>query len=204
MDEAPTTRSDAPDGGAGLSPAADAVDERIFVVRGRRVMLDADLAALYGVRLKRLNEQVRRNRERFPDDFMLQLTFEEVRELRGSRSQIATLKQGQNVKYAPYAFTEHGAVMLASVLNSPAAIDASIQVVRAFVRLRAMVAVHEELARKLRGLERKYDKQFRVVFEAIRALMTPEPKRLRGRIGFRGADDPTQAGDEHDDLRDDV
>jgi hypothetical protein len=203
MDEAPTTRSDATDGEAGLRPAADAVDERIFVVRGRRVMLDADLAALYGVRLKRLNEQVRRNRERFPDDFMLQLSFEE-RELRGSRSQIATLKQGQNVKYAPYAFTEHGAVMLTSVLNSPAAIDASIQVVRAFVRLRAMVAVHEELARKLGGLERKYDKQFRVVFEAIRALMTPEPKRLRGRIGFRGGDDPTQAGDEHDDLRDDV
>jgi hypothetical protein len=204
MCEAPTTPSDATERLAGPQPAADAVDQRIFVVRGRRVMLDADLAALYGVRLKRLNEQVRRNRERFPDDFMLQLSFEEVRELRGSRSQIATMKQGQNVKYAPYAFTEHGAVMLASVLNSPAAIDASIQVVRAFVRLRAMVAVHEELARKLAGLERKYDKQFRVVFEAIRALMTPEPKRLRGRIGFRGGDDPTQAGDEHDDLRDDV
>jgi hypothetical protein len=86
MDEAPTTRSDTPDGGAGLQPAADAVDERIFVVRGRRVMLDADLAALYGVRLKRLNEQVRRNQDRFPDDFMLQLSFEEVRELRGSRT----------------------------------------------------------------------------------------------------------------------
>ncbi len=203
MDEAPTTRSDATDGGVVLRPAADDVDQRILVVRGRRVMLDADLAALYGVRLKRLNEQVRRNRERFPDDFMLQLSFEEVRELR-SRSQIATLKQGQNVKYAPYAFTEHGAVMLASVLNSPAAIDASIQVVRAFVRLRAMAAVHEDLAQKLNVLERKYDKQFRVVFEAIRALMTPEPKPLRGRIGFRGADDPTQAGEEHDDLGDDV
>jgi len=114
------------------------------------------------------------------------------------------LKRGQNIKYAPYAFTEHGAVMLASVLNSPTAIDASIQVVRAFVRLRAMVAVHEELAQKLSVLERKYDKQFRVVFEAIRQLMTPEPKPLRGRIGFRGADDATQAGDAHDDVRDDV
>jgi hypothetical protein len=184
MDEAPTTRSDAPDGGAGQRPAADAVDQRIFVVRGRRVMLDADLAALYGVRLKRLNEQVRRNQDRFPDDFMLRLSFEEVRELRNSRSQIATLKQGQNVKYAPYAFTEHGAVMLAAVLNSPAAIEASLQVVRAFVRLRGLLAGHKELAQKLEALEQQYDEQFKVVFEAIRQLMNPPPKSLGSRIGF--------------------
>ena len=152
-------------------------------------MLDADLARLYGVRPKRLNEQVKRNRARFPDDFMFQLTHEEAGMLLASRSQSATLKRGQNIKYAPYAFTEHGAVMLAAVLNSPVAIDASIQVVRAFVRLRAMVAVHAELAQKLDALESKFDHQFRVVFEAIRQLMAPPPKSPASRIGFRGADD---------------
>ena len=100
-------------------------------MRGRRVMLDVDLAAVYGVAPKRLNEQVRRNRGRFPDDFAFQLTLDEARVVLASRSQIATLKRGQNLKYAPYVFTEHGAVMLAAVLNSPIAIDASIQVVRA-------------------------------------------------------------------------
>ena len=122
---------------------------------------------------------------------MFQLTLEEVRTLPGSRSQSATLKRGQNLKYAPYAFTEHGAVMLASVLNSPVAVEASIQVVRAFVQLRAMVAVHAELAQKLDALEHKFDQQFRVVFEAIRQLMTPPPRLSPPRIGFRPPDNDT-------------
>ena len=130
----------------GSAPAVREVADRIVVIRGRRLLLDVDLAALYGVSPKRLNEQVKRNRARFPEDFLIQLTLEEGRALMVSRSQFATLKRGRNLKYAPYAFTEHGAVMLAAVLNSPVAIDASIQVVRAFLRLRALVAAHEELS----------------------------------------------------------
>ena len=172
-----------------MSFAVQDVADRIFVIRGRRVMLDVDLATLYGVSPKRLNEQVKRNLARFPDDFMLQLTLEEARALWASRSHFATLKRGQNTKYAPHGFTEHGAVMLAAVLNSPVAIDASVQVVRAFVRLRAMVAAHDELAQKLDALERKFDHRFRVVFEAIRQLMAPVSKSAASRIGFRGPGD---------------
>ncbi len=163
---------------------AQALLERIVIVRGRRVMVDVDLASVYGVAPKRLNEQVRRNRARFPGDFAFQLTLDEARVVLASRSQIATLKRGQNLKHAPQVFTEHGAVMVAAVLNSPIAIDASIQVVRAFVRLRAMVAMHEDLALKLDALERRFDQQFSVVFEAIRHLMTP-PRSSASRIGFR-------------------
>lgn len=174
--------------------AAQGLADRIVVVRGRRVMLDVDLAALYGVAPKRLNEQVRRNRQRFPEDFAFQLTHDEARVVVASRSQRATLKRGQNVKYAPHVFTEHGAVMLAAVLNSPIAINASIQVVRAFVRLRAMVSMHEELAEKLSALENKFDHQFSVVFEAIRQLM--KPASAPARIGFRaGGDRPKSEGD---------
>jgi hypothetical protein len=165
---------------------------RIVIVRGRRVMLDADLAAVYGVEPKRLNEQVKRNRARFPEDFMLELTLDEARSIQASRSQIATLKRGHNIKHAPSAFTEHGAVMLAAVLNSPVAIAASIQVVRAFVQLRATAALHEELAGKLDALEARFDHQFQIVFEAIRQLMKPAPSSAR--IGFRpAADSPRTA-----------
>ena len=158
------------------------IEQSIHLIRGPRVMLVSDLARLYGVTTKRLNEQVRRNIDRFPQDFMFQLTREEYDAL---RSQIATLKtgRGQHRKYLPYAFTEHGAVMLANVLNSPTAVQASIQVVRAFVRLREMMITHTELARRLDELEKKYDKQLAVVFEAIRALMAPTKKETR-RIGF--------------------
>ena len=138
---------------------------------------------LYGVTTKRLNEQVKRNIDRFPGDFMFQLTKEEYESL---RSQFATLKptgRGRHRKYLPYVFTEHGAVMLANVLNSPVAIRASIQVVRAFIRLREILATHKELARKLDEMEKKYDTQFKVVFEAIRKLMTP-PREARRPIGF--------------------
>ena len=167
---------------------AEPLEQRIFVIRGRRVMLDTDLAALYGVLPKRLNEQVKRNYGRFPrPDFMFQLTAPETTAL---RSQIATSRSGWGgPRYRPHAFTEHGAVMLATVLNSPVAIHASIEVVRAFVRLRATMAVHQELADKLDALEQKYDHQFRVVFDAIRQLMDPPPKPLASRIGFRTSEE---------------
>jgi hypothetical protein len=159
------------------------VEQRILLIRGQKVILDSDLAELYGVTTKRLNEQVKRNLRRFPEDFMFRLTIAEARELLLSRSQIATLKRGQNIKYAPYAFTEHGAVMLASVLNSGVAIQASIQVVRAFVRLRNILAAHKELAKKLGTLERKTDNRFKVVFELIAKYLKPEQKKS-GRMGF--------------------
>ncbi len=159
------------------------IESRILLIRGQKVMLDSDLAEVYQVSTKRLNEQVKRNRERFPEDFMFQLTHEETETL---RSQSATSNSGRGGRrYRPHAFTEHGAVMLASVLNSPVAVQASIQVVRAFIRLREILATHRELARKLVDLEQRYDKQFKVVFEAIRELMAP-PKKERKRIGFQG------------------
>jgi predicted restriction endonuclease len=144
-------------------------------------MLDADLAVLYGVSTKRLNEQVRRNRSRFPDDFMFQLTREEVQSL---RSQIATSKQGRGGRrYAPLVFTEQGIAMLSTVLNSERAIQVNIEIMRAFVRLREMIATHKDLARKLEALERRYDAQFKVVFDAIRELMAP-PESKKRKIGF--------------------
>jgi ORF6N domain len=144
-------------------------------------MLDADLAFLYGVSTKRLNEQVRRNRSRFPDDFMFQLTAEEVRSL---RSQFATSKQGRGGRrYAPLVFTEQGIAMLSTVLNSERAIQVNIEIMRAFVRLREMIATHKELARKLEPLEKRYDAQFKVVFDAIRELMKP-PESKKRKIGF--------------------
>ena len=144
-------------------------------------MLDADLAVLYGVTTKRLNEQVRRNRSRFPDDFIFQLTAEEVRSL---RSQFATSKQGRGGRrYAPLVFTEQGIAMLSTVLNSERAIQVNIEIMRAFVRLREMIATHKDLARKLEALEKRYDAQFRAVFDAIRELMAP-PEPNKRKIGF--------------------
>lgn len=157
----------------------------ILRLRGHNVMLDGDLAQIYGVTTKRLNEQVKRNRERFPEDFMFQLTAEEIRVL---RSQIATSNRSRGGRRTrPFAFTEHGAVMLASVLNTPIAVRASIQVVRAFIRLREIIATHEKLAHRLDELEKKYDERFKVVFEAIRQLMAP-PNPKRAPIGFRKED----------------
>lgn len=159
------------------------VERMVLVLRGHRVMLDEDLAGLYGVPVKRLNEQVRRNLERFPEDFMFQLTAEEAGAL---RSQIATLNaggRGQHRKYLPYAFTEQGVAMLSSVLRSPRAVQVNIEIMRAFVRLRQMLQQNAGLARKLAALEKKYDAQFKVVFDAIRDLMTP-PVKPKARIGF--------------------
>jgi len=160
------------------------IEHSILVIRGKKVMLDSDLAVIYGVTTSRLNEQVKRNIARFPDDFMFQLTQEESVRL---ISQIATSNTGRGGRRKlPYAFTEHGAVMLASVLNSPVAIDASVQVVRAFVKLRQLLASHAELARKLNTLEKKYDAQFMEVFKAIRELMQPTEHPGKRKIGFRG------------------
>jgi len=160
------------------------IERAILLIRGHRVMLDADLAAIYGVETRVLVQAVKRNRDRFPGDFMFQLTKEEFDNL---RSQFVTSKQWGGRRYPPYAFTEHGAVMLASVLNTPIAVQASIQVVRAFVRLREILSTHKELARKLAELEQKiekHDASIRSIFEAIRQLMAP-PKEKRRPIGFR-------------------
>lgn len=166
-------------------PSTVSPGESILRVRGHAVILDADLAALYGVETKRLNEQVKRNQDRFPEDFHFQLTAKEWKAL---RSQSATSKAWGGRRYPPYAFTEHGAVMAANVLNSPQAIQMSVTVVRAFVRLRRMALSVESMARKVDSLERKYDKQFQVVFDAIRQLiLQPEPKR--NRIGFHSDDE---------------
>jgi len=163
------------------------IEGLILLIRGQKVMLDADLAALYGVETKALVQAVKRNIARFPEDFMFQLTKEEHASL---RSQIVTSKPSGRGgrRYPPYAFTEQGVAMLSSVLRSPRAVQVNIQIMRTFVKLRRMLAAHEQLARKLAALERKYDHQFKVVFDAIRELMTPpEPKKKR-RIGFGGGE----------------
>lgn len=196
-------------------------DSLIYVIRGQKVMLDEDLARIYGVQTRRLNEQVKRNLGRFPKDFMFQLTEKEYENLmsqnatssadsdlksqsavakdeRQVKSQMVTSKSGEHLKSQnatsnwggrrklPYAFTEHGTVMLASVLNSPKAVHASIQVVKAFVRLRELITNNKTLSKRLDELEDKYDQQFAVVFDAVRKLMTPAAKESeRKQIGYR-------------------
>jgi hypothetical protein len=163
--------------------SALAVESRILILRNQRVILDADLAGLYGVPVKRLNEQVERNRERFPSDFMFRLTRKEHESL---RSQIATSKNRGGRRYTPYAFTEHGAIMAATVLNSERAVQMSVFVVRAFVRLREMLATNQRLAGKIRELEGKletHDSTIQELIDAIKDLMTPEDPP-KGRIGF--------------------
>lgn len=166
------------------------IEKKILLIRGERVMLDADLSELYGVTTKRLNEQVKRNADRFPADFAFQLTSEEWGSLKAlnnesNRSQFATGSQKhRDPRFLPWVFTEHGAIMAATVLNSKQAVAMSVYVVRTFIRLRQMLATHKDLARKLADMEKKYDSQFKVVFDAIRQLMTPdEPKKKP--IGFR-------------------
>ena len=157
------------------------IERAILMVRSQKVILDADLAELYAVETKVLVQAVKRNLERFPQDFMFQLSQEEFALL---RSQSVTSSDWGGRRYPPYAFTEQGVAMLSSVLRSPRAIQVNIQIMRAFIRLRQMLASHEDLARKLDALEKKYDAQFKVVFDAIRQLTAPpEPKRRQ--IGFR-------------------
>ena len=161
------------------------VESRIVILRHQKVILDADLAELYGVPVKRLNEQVKRNQDRFPSDFMFQLTVKEREIL---RSQFATSSQNHGGRrYPPRAYTEHGAIMAATVLNSKRAVQMSVFVVRAFVRLREMLATNRQLAAKLDQLERhvdRHDTTIQELIEAIRELMAPEPPTRR-KIGFR-------------------
>lgn len=165
-----------------MNGLVDHITRRILLVRVEKVMLDEDLAALYGVGTKVLVQAVKRNAERFPPDFMFQLSQEEWD---GLRSQIVTSNGGSQGgrRYAPYAFTQEGVAMLSSVLRSEQAVSVNIEVMRAFVRLREILVSHHELASRLEVLESKYDAQFRVVFEAIRQLMAP-PARERKPIGF--------------------
>ena len=164
-----------------MAVPAERILHSIQVFRGDRVLLDSDLAALYGVETRVLVQAVKRNAERFPDDFMFQLTQQEWTGLK-SQSVISSSWGGRRI--APYAFTELGVAMLSSVLNSERAIQVNISIMRAFTLLHGMLASHADLARKLESLERKYDGQFRAVFEAIRDLMTP-PAPAKKPIGFR-------------------
>jgi hypothetical protein len=157
------------------------IEQRIFRIRGHNVMLSTHLAELYGVEPRLLVQAVKRNIDRFPSDFMFQLTIEEFANL---KSQIVTSSWGGIRRATPYAFTEQGVAMLSSVLNSPRAVQVNIQIVRTFVNLRRMLASNEDLARKLAALEKKYDTQFNVVFDAIRQLMAP-PHSPKRKIGFR-------------------
>ncbi len=159
----------------------ETIEQKILLIRGQKVMLDRDLALLYGVDTRVLNQAVKRNLKRFPSDFMFRLNENEA--IGFSRSQFVILKKGKNIKYFPYAFTENGVAMLSSILNSERAIQVNIQIMRTFTKLRAIISTHKDLSRRLDELEKKYDNQFRVVFDAIRELMTPpEPKHRR--IGF--------------------
>lgn len=172
----------------------ETIERKIYLIRGQKVMLDSDLAELYGVETKVLNQSVRRNIMRFPLDFRFQLTAEESEILRCQtgilelhdylRSQIVTSKTGRGGRrYQPYVFTEQGVAMLSSVLNSDRAVQVNITIMRAFVKLREMIASHKELTKRLDEMENNYDSQFKVVFDALRALVArPEPKEKK--IGF--------------------
>lgn len=160
--------------------AVEVIQKRILIIRHEKVMIDRDLAELYGIETKQLKRAVRRNRRRFPEDFMFELTRVEYEDL---RCQFGTFKRGEHSKYAPMAFTEQGVAMLSSVLGSRRAIEVNILIMRAFVRLRRMISSHRELMQKVEEMEKKYDAQFKVVFEAIRQLMA-EPEPPRKRIGF--------------------
>ena len=155
---------------------------KIFILRGHRVMLDRDLAELYGVKTKALNQAVKRNQDRFPEDFMFRLASEEATTVLALRSQTVTLKRGQHIKYLPYVFTEHGVVMLANVLISAVAVRASIQVVRAFVHLRRLLATNEEFARKVEALEKKlgkHDTDLQAILTMLRKILEPPPPPRR-------------------------
>jgi hypothetical protein len=159
----------------------------IHTIRGQRVILAGDLAGLYGVKTKRLNEQIRRNLVRFPADFMFQLTADEVEAHQNSRSQFATLKQGHNIKFRPYAFTEHGAIMAANVLNSPQAVAMSVYVVRAFIQQRDVLSANETILKRLAEIDKtllQHNTALRDVYQKLLPLLQPPPEKPRQKIGF--------------------
>lgn len=166
--------------------AVEVIATRILKIRGKKVMLDRDLAGLYGVETKHLTRQVRRNIGRFPDDFMIQLTRREYQEV--LRRQIGTLERGKYSKYLPFAFTEQGVAMLSSVINSERAVQVNILIMRAFVRLREIFLTHKELAVKIEALEKKYsehDESIQSIFNAIKQLLEPQLAKKRRIIGFQ-------------------
>lgn len=170
-----------------LIQTAPDINGLIYTIRDQKVIVDADLAIIYGVRTKRLNEQVNRNALRFPDDFRFRLNTNEAVNWFRSRSQIATLKQGQNIKYLPWAFTEHGALMAANVLNSPRAVEMSVYVIRAFVKMRAELTKNQDLTKRLAVIEKTligHDAALRDLFEKIRPLLLPSTEPNRREIGF--------------------
>lgn len=156
------------------------IEQIILIIRNQKVIIDSDLAALYGVKTKDLNKAVKRNSSRFPIDFMFQLTASEVKNL---RFQFGTSSYGGR-RYLPYAFTEHGALMAASVLNSPRAVAMSVTIIRTFIKLRQLFSTNKDLSRRLDELEEKYDGQFRVVFDAIKQLMEMPEEPEKPKIGF--------------------
>ena len=165
----------------------DPVESHILTLRGKKVILDSDLAAIYGVTTKRLNEQIKRNSRRFPSDFLFRLNRKEAEAVMRSRSQIATLKRGQNIKFLPYVFTETGAIMAASVLNSPQAVRMSVFVVRAFIQMRELFFNHKALSDKLAELDARigdHDQQLSAIVQAIRQLAAPGGPQHGRKIGF--------------------
>ena len=176
-----------------LAVSVQFVERRIYLIRGQKVMIDVDLAELYGVPTGVLNQQVKRNRKRFPADFMFQLTKEEAANL---KSQFVISNWRGLRRAMPYAFTEQGVAMLSSVLNSKRAVQVNIEIMRTFARLRQLLATHARLARKLEALERRYDNQFKIVFDALRELMAPQPPKRR-RIGFLVSEQAAHYGKLH-------
>lgn len=166
---------------ADIATSLERIKHKILLVRGQKVLLDSDLAVLYGVETKMLLRQVRRNMTRFPSDFMLQLTQKEWDNL---RCQIGTSNSYGGRRYLPYVFTEQGVAMLSSVLSSERAIEVNIHIMRAFVKLRKLLSSHKQLARKIEEMEKQYDYQFAVVFDAIKKLMDPPATAKKRRIGF--------------------
>lgn len=160
------------------------ISSKIYLIRGQKVMIDRDLALLYGVETKRLKEQVRRNINRFPKSFMFELTSEEYTSL---RTQIATLKQGKHSKYAPFVFTEHGILMLSSVLNSDKAIKMSLQIIDTFVQLRKLANNYEELLDKIQQIESQYNNQFSEIYEVLQKLLEKPKTKQRTKIGYKKA-----------------
>jgi phage regulator Rha-like protein len=165
-----------------VSVPDEIIINKIYLIRGQKVMLDKDIAELYGVETKRLKEQVRRNISRFPESFMFELTSEEYISL---RSQIATLKKGRHSKYPPFVFTEHGILMLSSVLNSELAIKMSVQIIETFVQLRKLANNYEEIMHKIKQMESQNNEQFREIYAVLKRLLSNPEEKPRAKIGFK-------------------